>query len=245
MEQVSINPEITGAMAPGQEMPTAEGASQQTGTAQEAAPQGERPAWLPEGFDTPEDLAKAYQSLAESKDKEDAPEPPTAEEVAADEKLGKFSTEFFEKGALSPDSYKELSKMGYPRAVVDQFIEGQKARMTLEENQIFSEIGGKEQYEAMTEWAGKTMKPNEIDAYNRAVESGDINQAMFAVKGLQARFKAASGSSEPKFVQGGKTAVSGFNSVAEVVAAMSDRRYSVDASYRAEVERKIANSTVI
>jgi hypothetical protein len=238
MEQVSINPEITGSMAPGQEMPGAE-PTQQT---QETT---ERPAWLPEGFDSPEALAKAYSELQSSQQNKTEEQPMSAEEVAADEKLGKFSSEFFEKGSLSPDSYKELSKMGYPRSVVDQFIEGQKARMTLEETQIFSEIGGKDEYTAMTDWAGKNMKQAEIEAYNRAVESGDLNSAMFAVKGLQARYKAASGAAEPRFVQGGKTAPGGYESVAQVVAAMSDKRYSTDPAYRAEVERKIGNSTVL
>lgn len=240
MEQVSVNPEMTGAMAPGQQMPAEDGAQ-----AQQQQETTERPAWLPEGFDSPEALAKAYSDLQAAQQHNDRDSQMSAEEVAADEKLGKFSSEFFEKGSLSPDSYKELSKMGYPRSVVDQFIEGQKARMTLEENQILSEIGGKDEYSAMTEWASKNMKQAEIEAYNRAVESGDLNSAMFAVKGLQARYKAASGAAEPRFVQGGKTAPGGYESVAQVVAAMSDKRYSTDPAYRAEVERKIANSTVL
>lgn len=240
MEQVSVNPEMTGAMAPGQQMPAEDGAQ-----AQQQQETTERPAWLPEGFDSPEALAKAYSDLQAAQQHNDRDSQMSAEEVAADEKLGKFSSEFFEKGSLSPDSYKELAKMGYPRSVVDQFIEGQKARMTLEENQILSEIGGKDEYSAMTDWASKNMKQAEIEAYNRAVESGDLNSAMFAVKGLQARYKAASGAAEPRFVQGGKTAPGGYESVAQVVAAMSDRRYSTDPAYRAEVERKIANSTVL
>lgn len=239
MEQVSVNPEMTGAMAPGQQMPAEDGVQAQQ---QETT---ERPAWLPEGFDSPEALAKAYSDLQAAQQSKTEEQPMSAEEVAADEKLGKFSSEFFEKGSLSPDSYKELAKMGYPRSVVDQFIEGQRARMTLEENQILSEIGGKDEYSAMTDWASKNMKQAEIEAYNRAVESGDLNSALFAVKGLQARYKAASGAAEPRFVQGGKAAPGGYDSVAQVVAAMSDRRYSTDPAYRAEVERKIANSTVL
>ena len=46
-------------------------------------------------------------------------------------------------------------------------------------------------------------------------------------------------------MQGGKSAPGGYDSVAQVVAAMSDRRYANDPAYRAEVERKIANSTVL
>jgi hypothetical protein len=240
MEQVSINPEVTGAMAPGQQVPVD---GQPVDGQQEQ--QTERPAWLPEGFESPEQLAEAYKAMSEAQQHNDRDQQMSAEEVAADEKLGKFSSEFFEKGTLSAESYKELSKMGYPRSVVDQFIEGQKARMTLEENQILGEIGGKDEYNAMTEWASKNMKQAEIEAYNRAVESGDLNSAMFAVKGLQARYKASVGAAEPKFIQGGKTNPGGYQSVAEVVAAMSDRRYKIDPAYRAEVERKIGNSTVL
>jgi hypothetical protein len=240
MEQVSVNPEMTGSMAPGQQMPV-EG--QQPEGQQEQ--QTERPAWLPEGFESPEQLAEAYKAMSEAQQHNDRDQQMSAEEVAADEKLGKFSSEFFEKGTLSAESYKELSKMGYPRSVVDQFIEGQKARMTLEENQILGEIGGKDEYNSMTEWASKNMKQAEIEAYNRAVESGDLNSAMFAVKGLQARYKASVGATEPKFIQGGKSNPGGYQSVAEVVAAMSDRRYKIDPAYRAEVERKIGNSTVL
>lgn len=241
MEQVSINPEMTGAMAPGQEMPTEDVAQQQAGETQQ-----ERPSWLPEGFESPEDLAKAYAELRAGKQTESEDTPMTPEDVASDEKLSKFSSEFFEKGSLSPDSYKELSKMGYPRTVVDQFIEGQQARMSLEEQKVYAEIGGKDAYTAMTEWAGKNMQQKEIEAFNRSVESGDLDQAMFAVKGLQARFKAASGAAEPKFVQSsGKSTPGAFNSVAQVVEAMSDRRYKTDPAYRSEVERKIGNSTVL
>ena len=78
MEQVSIVTGITGSQNPeaeGQQVP-AEVQSQET------APQAERPAWLPEGFDSPEDLAKAYAELQESKQK-GSDEPLSPEEVAA------------------------------------------------------------------------------------------------------------------------------------------------------------------
>lgn len=238
MEQVSIVTGVTGPENPEQ-------ANQPLAAQPDQQPQAERPAWLPEGFESPEQLAEAYKAMSEAQQHNDRDQQMTAEEVAADEKLNKFSSEFFEKGGLSPDSYKELAKMGYPRSVVDQFIEGQKARMAMEEQQIFSEIGGKEQYNAMVEWAGRNMKQTEIDAYNRAVESGDLNSAMFAVKGLQARFRAASGAAEPRLMQGGKSSPDGFESVAQVVAAIGDPRYKIDPAYRAQVERKIANSNAL
>lgn len=136
--------------------------------------------------------------------------------------------------------------MGYPRQVVDQFIAGQKAVAAVEEQQVFSSVGGQESYQQMIQWAGQNLTAEETEAYNQAVESGNLNQVMFAVRGLHARFAASSGAAEPKLMKGGgKTNPGSFNSTAEVVAAMSDPRYKNDAAYRSEVERKLANSNVI
>lgn len=174
-------------------------------------------------------------------------EAPKAEETPANpaDKLSKFSQEFFATGALKEESFAELEKMGYPKAVVEQFIAGQKAVVASEEAKVFAEVGGAESYKAMTEWASQNMSEAEINAYNNAVASGDQNQVLFAVKGLHARFQGAT-RSEPKLVNGtSKGSQAAFQSIAQVVTAMSDPRYKTDPAYRAEVERKIANSTVL
>ena len=97
----------------------------------------------------------------------------------------------------------------------------------------------------MIQWAGANMSKEDIAAYNQSVESGNMSQVMFAVKGLQARYANAN-KGEPKLVGGsGRTTPTAFSSVAQVVAAMSDPKYKTDPAYRAEVERKIANSNVL
>jgi len=238
MDRVEVKPEVPGPMAPGVEMPAENTQPQQT----ETAP-AERPAWLPEGFESPEQLAEAYKALQSKPAEEPAA---TAEDTAAQEKLQKYSEEFFEKGTLSDQSYADLAKMGYPRQVVDQFIAGQKAMVSAEEQRVFSEVGGRDNYGKMIEWAAQNLPQEEIAAYNTTLESGDINQVMMAARGLQARYSAAAGKPEPKLIGGsGKTAPSGFNSVAQVVQAMSDPRYKTDPAYRAEVAQKIASSNVL
>lgn len=237
MERVEIPVETTGPIAPGTDAPVADPSQ----TQQTDAPQ-DRPEWLPEGFDSPEALAEAYKAMTSKQ--QEAP-PPTADETAAAEKLGKFSQEFFANGELSQQSYEELAKLGYPRMVVDQFIAGQRAVLASEEAKVYSEVGGQEAYGQMLEWAGQNLKQDEVAAYNAAVESGDMNQVMFAVRGLQARYAAAN-RGEPKLVSGsGKTAPAAFRSVAEMVSAMSDPRYKTDPAYRSDVERRLANSNII
>lgn len=242
MDQVVVKTEETGPLAPGQTVP--EGDVQAKAADAPQQENQDRPEWLPENFKSPQELVEAYRAAtAENKPAPEAQATP--DEAAATEKLSKFSQEFFSKGTLSEDSYKELSKMGYPKTVVDQFIAGQKAVMAAEEQQVYSAVGGAENYQSLVQWAGQNLSKEEVSAYNHAVETGDMNQIMFAVKGLQARY-AAAGRSEPKLMQGtGKTTSGAFKSVAEVVAAMSDPKYKVDPAYRAEVEKKLANSNVL
>jgi uncharacterized membrane protein len=172
----------------------------------------------------------------------EANEPEAQSTESPEERLQKFSDEFFSSGKLSDDSYKQLETMGYPKAIVDQFIAGQQAVIAREEQAVFDSVGGRNGYEQMVQWAGNNLSQDEIEAYNKAVGSGDQAQMMFAVKGLQARYTAQT--REPNFISGAKAAPSTYRSVAEVVAAMSDPRYKSDAAYRSDVERKIAMSNV-
>lgn len=216
MDSVQIVTGQTGALSPAQE---AEQAGQPQGQVEQ--PQGEAQA---------EPQAQAEQ--------------PQPEAQAPEAKLTEFSQEFFTTGKLSDESYKNLEGMGYPKAIVDQFIAGQQAVIAREEQAVYDSVGGKDTYASMTQWASQNLGQDEIDAYNAAIGSGNPAQVQFAVKGLQARY--ASNNREPSLMSGGgKAAPSGFRSVAEVVAAMSDPKYKVDPAYRAEVERKIANSNVL
>jgi hypothetical protein len=227
--------------------PDAEQPKMDASVTSEQQPQSDRPAWLPEGFDTPEQLAEAYlASKKTGEESQDSKQPQaTPDEAASVAKISKYSEEFFKTGSLSDKSYKELTELGYPKSVVDQFIAGQKAVLAAEESQVFASVGGKESYDSLIQWAGANLSKEEVDAYNQSVESGNMSQVMFAVKGLQARYANAN-KTEPKLLGGsGRTAPAAFTSVAQVVAAMSDPKYKTDPAYRAEVERKIANSNVL
>lgn len=244
MDQVVIRTGETGPMNPEAEQTQAPDTTETT-----QQPQTDRPAWLPDGFETPEQLAEAYLATKKAGEQTEASTNTEAAEVPSEDqataKIMKYSEEFFKNGALSEKSYKELTDLGYPQTVVDQFIAGQKAVLAAEESQVFSSVGGKEAYDSMIKWAGANLSTEEVEAYNQSVESGNMSQVMFAVKGLQARYSNAN-KGEPKLVGGmGRTAPSAFTSVAQVVAAMSDPKYKTDPAYRAEVERKIANSNVL
>ncbi len=222
----------------------------------------DRPKWLPEKFKSAEDMAKAYAELESKIGKPAEPNadtPPADTPAPADATpddankalsergldLSKFSNEFSERGELTPESYAELEKAGLTKDIVDQYIEGQKARATQFEVAVKGEVGGDAQYNQMVTWAKSNMSPDEITAFNSAVSSGDINQAKLAVLGLSTRYSAANGSDPKRTIGGGKAgAEDAFESTAQLTEAMRDPRYKNDPAYRAAVQNKLSRSTV-
>lgn len=223
----------------------------------------ERPDWLPEKFKSAEDMAKAYSELEkkmssgqqETETKETIEEPnldSQAEATEVAEVLDKaglnfenFQNEYDQTGGLSEAAYADLEKAGFSKQLVDSWIAGQEALANDMTESVFQTVGGEAQYNDMMEWAAQNLPPSEIEAYNSAMDGGDINLTRLAVNGLAARYRAEVGS-EPKLVQGETAGTSGgsFQSAAELTAAMRDPRYQKDPAYRKTVADKLARSNV-
>lgn len=230
---------------------------QQATEVEEPQAQQERPEWLPEKFDSAEAMAKAYGEL-ESKmgaganeEEQQTEEQPKAEEVdeptaAAQQLIQDASVEFFEnEGKLKEETYEALANAGLSRELVDNFAKGQAALNELETTQIQSAANG--DYDAMSEWAGKSLTDSEMDAFNEVVNNGTVDQAKLAVSGLYARYQAENGGSQPKLVTGKTTGTSTmpFQSMQEVSRAMQDPRYkSGDKAYHADIDRRLAVSNI-
>jgi hypothetical protein len=221
----------------------------------------ERPDWLPEKFKSAEDMAKAYSELEkkmstgqkETKE-EEVKETPDSQNTATEvsEVLDKaglnfddFQAEYSNDGGLSEKSYQDLEKSGFSRELVDSWIAGQEALANDVTQSVYESVGGQQEYESMIEWAGQNLPAEEIEAYNRAVDSQDSNLTRMAVNGLAARYRAEVGS-EPKLMQGETAGTSGgtFQSAAELTQAMKDPRYQKDPAYRKSVADKLARSNV-
>lgn len=219
----------------------------------------DRPEWLPEKFKSPEDLAKAYAALeaklgkpAEAKTEE---VPPVSDQQTEEVKeqleskglsLEDFSKEFAEKGALSPESYDALEKAGYPRNIVDQYIDGQRARAALYESEVKAVAGGDKTFGEMVEWAKANLSPSEINAYNAAIDSGNPDQAKLAVAGVYQKFSAAR-PAEPSLFKGdtGGATADVYESVAQLQKDMASKEYKTDPAFRAKVQSKLGRSNIL
>lgn len=217
----------------------------------------DRPGWLPEKFKSPEDLAKAYTELEAKlgKPAEQNTEQPDSTEQQVQEDLQnkgldlyKFSDEFASQGELSADSYEKLEKAGYPRDLVDQFIDGQKARASLFESEVKSVAGGDQGFNDMVNWAKANLSAQEINAYNAAVDSGDPEQAKLAVAGVFQKYSAARPAEPNKLFSGSTSRASDgdvYESVAQLTKDMATAEYKSDPAFRARVQAKLSRSNIL
>lgn len=206
-------------------------------TAAPEIPQDQRPGWLPEKFQSAEDLAKAYGEL----------EKKIGSKTADLTGLDRYTQEFNERGDLSDESVKAIASMGIPEPLVRAYVEGQKAVQQGNIDAVMTLAGGETQYSAMTEWAASSLDESEIDAFNKIMDGGDMSSIRMAVQGLKARYEQTNGVSRGRLIQGETTGPSGgaFRSIAEIVAAMKDPRYAKDPAYRKDVEQRVAISNAL
>lgn len=211
-----------------------------------------RPGWLPEKFNSPEDMANAYNELetklgaGEESTGETTEETPEGEVPEVYASINQATEEFMESGNLSDETFKGLEESGLPRELVESYIAGQQALSEGQTTQVYDAVGGSESYAAMAEWATESLDAASVDAFNQVVEGGTVEQAKMAAQGLYAQYQAANGGA-PKLVQGATTgqAVLPFTSSKQVSNAMNDIRYKNDPGFQQEVQQRLAVSNVL
>jgi len=219
-----------------------------------------KPKWLPDKFESPEDLAEAYSQLEQKLSSGDTPPPEEQEETPQradiDEvtkalqtqglDFAKYATEYAQQGELSDASYDELAKGGMNAEVVDTWIAGQSAIANQITERAYESVGGQQEYNNLLDWAKASLPENEIDAFNRAIENTNTDDVLFAIKSLQARKNVEVGET-PTLLQGdtGGKSVSSYKSVTQLTKAMNDPRYQNDPAYRDEVTQKLSQSSIM
>ena len=211
-----------------------------------------------------EELEQAYIELqkkmgSESNKTEDEPkaeqEDTTEEEevefTVTEQALINADEEFDSNGKLSDETIEALSQLDskelidtYQRIQSQYKDEGPVYEPLTAENvdQIQNAVGGEEAYSQMIGWAKSNFTPDEISAYDTALEQGDVQTINFALQALYYRYQDAVGY-DGEMLQGKPAqAVDGFRSQQEVVRAMSDERYENDPAYRQDVYNKLERS---
>lgn len=236
---VQMNEDGTSVTAPLDPKPAAEK------PAAEAGKPTERPAWLPEGFDTPEAFAEAWKA---AQSKPEAPKPgkleitPAPDPKTTEVDLDAIESEFFDKGEITAETYQAAQAKGMGKAQVDAYLAGRQAEAEKFLGELNESVGD---VNALIAWAGSALNEAEIKSVNALLKSADKETVRLAVEGLASRQEKALGGS-PLRVNGGQTpgnkGPKSFASQAEMVAAISDPRYEKDSAYRQTVEDRLVAS---
>jgi len=216
-------------------------------------------------YKSAEELEKAYKELESKLGQQDSPEKAEQEPEQEPEPttlsdnanvITDASDEFYSNdGKLSPETLQKFQGMS-SADLVNAYLEVTKSPdwqaappaqvQDVTENQI-NEVknfaGGDQEYTNMVQWAGQNLDAQAIKAFDDIIASGSIETIKFAVSGLKSQYLNAVGF-EGKMVQGKATKETGdvFRSQAELVAAMSDKRYDSDPAYRQDVIEKLERS---
>ncbi len=152
--------------------------------------------------------------------------------------------EYQNNGELSQKTYEALEKAGYPKEVIQGFVETRKAIDAKYTQDVMNHVGGEKDFRELQTWMKGNLSKSELDAYNEAVNSENLNAVKLILDGIQAKRVAKQGTRKATLLGGvaSKSAPKGFSGRDEMIKAMSDPRYGIDRAYTISVERKMSLS---
>jgi hypothetical protein len=155
-------------------------------------------------------------------------------------------------GTLEAGDYEQLAEAGFNRDMVDAYLSGlqykqaQDTALSVKEvASIKDSLGGEAEYNKMIEWAAANLSADEVEGFNQIINTQPMAAVKMAITGLHARYSAVEGR-EPKLIGGRapKGNTDKFESTAQLVAAMSDPKYSNDPAYQRKVQEKLSRSSI-
>lgn len=152
--------------------------------------------------------------------------------------------EYQNNGELSQKTYEALEKAGYPKEVIQGFVETRKAIDNKYAQDVMNHVGGEKDFRELQAWMKGNLSKAELDAYNEAVNSDNLNAVKLILDGIQAKRVAKQGTRKATLMGNvaSKSAPKGFSGRDEMIKAMSDPRYGIDRAYTISVERKMSLS---
>jgi len=214
-----------------------------------------------------QELEKAYVELQKKLGSNDEPEKDVEQTSATEETeetslsdgaslISSANDEYYANdGKLSEETLEKFSSMS-SKELVESYLEVQNTDAFKNKtetadlsdadiNEVKNFAGGEAQYDNLIAWANSNLDEKSKDAFDGIVGSGSVDAIKIAVNGLKAQYENANGY-EGKMYSGkapkGDSDV--FRSQAELVQAMSDKRYDRDPAYRQDIIEKLDRSNL-
>lgn len=207
------------------------------------------------------ELEKAYLELEKKLGSNNEAEESVEEEVDSSEEadygvefLSAINEEFANNGELSEETLEAFDNLS-SRELFEAYQRYQdvyggdnapqgREMSDQEVNQIQNSVGGAQAYNDLTTWAADNFSPEEVEAFDSLVDSGNTAAIKLALQALQYRYQDANGYEGEMLTGKPAQSSSGFRSQQELVQAMSDPRYDNDEAYRDDVMRRLSRSDI-
>ena len=228
---------------------------------------GEQEQLLAGKYKDAQELEKAYVELQKKLGSNDEPAEDVEQTSATEETeetslsdgaslISSANDEYYANdGKLSEDTLEKFSSMS-SKELVESYLEVQntdafknKAEVAdlsdSDINEVKNYAGGEAQYDNLIAWANTNLDAKSQEAFDSIVNSGSVDAIKIAVNGLKAQYENANGF-EGKMYTGKapKGNTDTFRSQAELVQAMSDKRYDRDPAYRQDIIEKLDRSNL-
>jgi hypothetical protein len=162
-------------------------------------------------YQNAEELEKAYIELQKKLGAGEEPESTEEESEEVEEEVESSpgevlitdaSTEFAEKGELSPETMEKFSSMS-SKDLVEAYIATRAnapqdaapvADLSESEvNYIKNQAGGEDSYNTLVSWAGENLPEQYVAAFDNIVDSGNMEAITIAVAGLKSQYEEVNG----------------------------------------------------
>lgn len=260
MDQINVGIDPTAEELAAQEAHNAAMAALVDGQTPPEVPPEEPPKLFAGKYKTVEEMEAGYKELESKIGKPPAPptDPPEVVPPATEADAAKLAAEkgfdyealtqeyLANESKLTPETMKRLADAGIPEAMVNAHIELLETKATAVRQTAYDIVGGKDTYSTMIDWASNNLSAPEIEAFNAATKSS-VEQTMLAVRGLYAQYVSSEGEPNANFVAGKPAGKSSdvYESTAQLVADMNDKRYDKDPAFRKQVELKLGRSKIL
>ena len=157
-------------------------------------------------------------------------------------------------GKLSPETLEKFSSMS-SKDLVEAYmqVQGNLPQGDLLDtsadisdsvvNEVKNYAGGEKAYLDMVTWASNNLDKGSIEAFDNIVNTGSVDAIKLAVQGLKSQYTDATGYEGTMVTGKAPTDTKDvYRSQAELVRAMSDKRYDQDPAYRQDVIEKLGRS---
>ena len=159
-------------------------------------------------------------------------------------------------GQITAEQKQSLINAGLSEMAVDSYLAGQAQKFgyteqaqpvltEAEANEMMNLVGGEQNYNALTEWAGQNLPEEDVNAFDEVINTGNKAAVRFAIKAMKGQYDDAVGV-QPELKLGKASNERGqtYRSMAEVVRDMESPRYEKDEAYRFDVMQKLERSNL-